>query len=138
DARMTFSGYDGDDNIDGTTADPERIRFNGTTLSDTRNPAANPFNSTVNSQNRSNVYGFDLDTYNVSTLLAAGATTATFQVTAGDDMFVLHWVMTVVGVTPTYAIATTPDGFGPVQRLPGTGYLQPFVVTNNSTVDITA
>src|SRR5262249_51086488 len=37
-----------------------------------------------------------------------------------------------------YAIATTPDGFGPVQRLPGTGYLQAFQVTNNSTVDINA
>lgn len=134
DARFTIWAYEGDENL---TGDGEALRFNGFTITDGLNPTGNQFNSTINTQSSSSAWGVDLDTYNVSTRLSAGATTATLQVVTGGDMLVLQSVMTVVGVTPTYAIAATPDG-GVTQRLPGTGYPQLFTITNNSTVDINA
>jgi len=134
DARFTVWAYEGDENL---TGGGETITFNGFTVSDALNPNGNQFNSTINSKNSSSAYGIDLDTYNVSARLAAGATTATLRVVTGGDMIVLHAVMTIVGVQPRYAVVATPDGAGPTQRLPGTGYPQQFQVANTSTVDAT-
>lgn len=135
DARFTIWGYEGDETI---TGGGEALTFNGFTITDALNPTGNQFNSTINSKNSATAWGIDLDTYNVSTRLAAGATTATLQVVTGGDMLVLQSVMTIVGVTPRYAIVATPDGGAPTVRLPGTGYSQAFVITNNSNVDINA
>lgn len=72
----------------------EALRFNGTTLDDGivvpgSDPAQQPFDGTVNTLNVSTSYGVDVDTFNVSSLLAAGQTGATTQFSAGGDLVLL-------------------------------------------------
>lgn len=130
DARMTYLVWEGDDNLTGTTAAPEALRFNGTAMTDALNPANNAFNSTINAAGNGGEYGLDLDTFNGSALLAAGARSATLEVVAGNDLVVLQAVMTSLAIV---TVDVTPKGLAaPVQRLPGTRYAQLFQVENTS------
>jgi uncharacterized repeat protein (TIGR01451 family) len=130
DARLTYAVYEGDPDQTGSGADPEQITFNGSTLTDASNPANNPYNSTVNSQSRTNVYGYDLDTYSASSLLAGGSRSATLNVTSGTDLVLLQTVVTSIAIV---MVDVTPKGLAqPVARLPGTQYAQAFTVENTS------
>lgn len=125
-ARLTYLAWDGDPDLTGD----EEVRFNGFALTDGLNPANNAMNSTVNSQARTNVYGLDLDSYDVSSRLSAGARTATLEVETGTDMVVLQAVVTAVAVV---LVDVTPKGLAsPVTRLAGTQYSQLFAVENPS------
>ena len=64
----------------------EQFTFNGTVMSDSYNPAANPYNSASNVLASSTTYGLDLDSWNVSSLVAPGATSATLRVSSGADL----------------------------------------------------
>ncbi|MGH8264754.1 MAG: DUF11 domain-containing protein, partial [Steroidobacteraceae bacterium] len=80
----------------------EALRFNATTLDDGINPpGSNPviqqFDSTINSLGLQNSYGADIDTYDISTLLVPGATSATTSYSAGQDRVFL--TAQVVSVT---------------------------------------
>ncbi len=130
--RLTALVWEGDPDQVGDNTLPERLRWNTTNLTDGSNPTNNTFNSTINSQSRTNVYGMDLDTFTPT--LAAGATSATLQVASGPDLVLLQTVMTSIAVT-TRRQATTPDGGATTPRLAGTGYSLPFVVTNLGNVD---
>lgn len=130
DARLTYAVFEGDPDQTGTAADPEQITFNGTILTDASNPAANPYNSTVNSQSRTNVYGYDLDTYTASSLLTSASRSATLNVTSGTDLVLLQTVVTSIAIV---MVDVTPKGLAqPVARLPGTQYAQQFTVENTS------
>jgi uncharacterized repeat protein (TIGR01451 family) len=125
-ARLTYLAWDGDPDLTGD----EEVRFNGFALTDGLNPAGNGMNSTVNSQARTNVYGLDLDSYDVSSRLSAGARTASLEVETGNDMVVLQAVVTAVAVV---LVDVTPKGLAaPVARLAGTPYSQVFAVENPS------
>jgi len=72
----------------------EALRFNGTALDDGivvsgSDPAQQPYDGTINTLNVSTSYGVDVDTFNVSSLLAAGQTSASTQFSAGGDLVLL-------------------------------------------------
>jgi len=72
----------------------EALSFNGTALDDGivvsgSDPAQQPYDGTVNTLGVATSYGVDVDTFNVSSLLAAGQTSATTQFSAGGDLVLL-------------------------------------------------
>lgn len=126
--RLSYVVHEGDPDQTGDNTYPERVRWNGTTLSANNNA----FNSTVNGT--ANVYGLDIDTYTPT--LAAGATTASLELSSGTDLVLAQTAVTSIAVAPRYGVTVTPDGLAqPVQRLPGTGYSQVFQVTNTGNID---
>jgi uncharacterized repeat protein (TIGR01451 family) len=95
DGRFAVITWEGDPgNSDPLNGSSESLRFNGSLLDDGlvpggSVPSTQQFDGTVNSQNATNSYGADIDTYNVSSLLAPGATSATTQYSAGGDLVLL-------------------------------------------------
>lgn len=81
--------FEGDMGLQG-----DALRLNGTTISDARNPAANPFNSTITNRGvpvttrnpaYNNQLGIDVDLFNADAILGNSATSATITLsTAGD------------------------------------------------------
>lgn len=129
--KLSVLVFEGDPDQVGTTARPERVRWDGSNLTDN-----NAFNSTINSLGITNSHGVDLDTY--STTLSSGATEATLTVLSGPDLVLWQAAMTMVDIATPRAVSTTPDGLStPVLRLPGTGYSQQFTVTNTGTLNDT-
>jgi uncharacterized repeat protein (TIGR01451 family) len=130
-ARVTFLLYEGDPDLAGSGGSPEQLLFNGVPFTDGINPAANPYNSTINtpSPGTTNVYGVDLDTYNASSYFTPRARSADVQLTAGTDMVVLQVILTSLSVS---LVDVTPDGLPAAeQRLPGK-YSRVFQVENPS------
>jgi uncharacterized repeat protein (TIGR01451 family) len=93
----------------------EALRFNGTTLDDGinppgSNPAIQQFDSTINGLGLQNSYGADIDTYDISSLLVPGATSATTTYSAGQDrVFLTAQIVSVtsdpevnLGITKTH------------------------------------
>jgi uncharacterized repeat protein (TIGR01451 family) len=111
----------------------ERFRFNGNTLTDGYNPANNQFNSTINTLPTSTSYGVDIDTFNISAYLAAGATSATTVYSSGQDMVLLN--AEVLSVTNT-AVADLRLTKSHVGSFPsgGTGTFQLSVHNNGPSV----
>lgn len=95
DGRVAVVTWEGDPgNSDPLNGFSESLRFNGSLLDDGLVPAGSDpttqqYDGTVNSQGATNSYGADIDTYNVSSLLAPGATSATTQYSAGGDLVLL-------------------------------------------------
>ncbi len=72
----------------------EALRFNGTTVDDGivvagSDPTIQPYDGTVNTSGVATSYGVDVDTFNVTSLLAPGQTSATTQFSAGGDLVLL-------------------------------------------------
>jgi len=72
----------------------ETLRLNGTALDDGivvsgSDPSQQPYDGTVNTLGVNTSYGVDVDTFNISSLLAAGQTSATTQFSAGGDLVLL-------------------------------------------------
>lgn len=91
----------------------EDVKFNSVDLIDTANPINNQFNSTINTYGTGNTYyGVDIDTYDISSYLSAGQTTATTDYSSGGDLVLLG--AEVVSVTNTavsdLAITKTHSG----------------------------
>lgn len=95
DGRVAVITWEGDPgNSDPLNGFSESLRFNGSLLDDGLVPAGSDpttqqYDGTVNSQGATNSYGADIDTYNVSSLLTPGATSATTQYSAGGDLVLL-------------------------------------------------
>lgn len=95
DGRVAVITWEGDPgNSDPLNGFSESLRFNGSLLDDGLVPAGSDpttqqYDGTVNSQSATNSYGADIDTYNVSSLLTPGATSATTQYSAGGDLVLL-------------------------------------------------
>jgi uncharacterized repeat protein (TIGR01451 family) len=95
DGRFAVISWEGDPgNSDALDGFSESLRFNGSLLDDGlvppgSSPTTQQFDGTVNSQGAVNSYGADIDTYNVTSYLAPGATSATTQYSAGGDLVLL-------------------------------------------------
>jgi uncharacterized repeat protein (TIGR01451 family) len=95
DGRIAVITWEGDPgNSDPLNGFSESLRFNGSLLDDGLVPAGSvpsvqQFDGTVSSQGATNSYGADIDTYNVTSLLTPGATSATTQYSAGGDLVLL-------------------------------------------------
>jgi uncharacterized repeat protein (TIGR01451 family) len=100
--------WEGDPDISGG----ENINFNGTNLSDALNTAGSLWNSTINTIPTSASYGVDIDVFDVSSYLTAGATSATAIYSTGGDLVILTTQVMSVTNTPVadLAIAKTHSG----------------------------
>jgi hypothetical protein len=114
-AKATFLSWEGDDTLDGNTGtNPEALSItnqSGTTfnlIGDGGNPGNNAYNSTIYDNttvpvyNTPNIYGVDLDTYDISSFILPGDTQVTANVDMGQD-FVIN--MAVVLKVPSNLIA---------------------------------
>lgn len=130
-AYLTWDGDEG--NSGGLNGLTERLRFNGTILSDATNPNSNQFNSksTINGIDN-NSHGVDYDLYSISSLLSAGDTSATSVYSSGADQ--VHLSMEIISITNTpvsdLAISKTHNGFFAV----GQNATYTLVVNNNGPI----
>jgi trimeric autotransporter adhesin len=113
DGKLGILTWEGDvENSSSLNGYDEALTYNGTALTDSYNPADNQFNSTINVLGSSTSYGVDFDSYDVSALLAPGATSATTVYSSGADLVLLG--MEVLSVTNTplddLAISMTHSG----------------------------
>lgn len=106
DARLGVVAYEGDVTLTG-----DALLFNGTALTNALNPADNFFNSTRTSLGTAvsvagdlprltggpgSMTGVDLDVVDISGLLHAGDTSATFQATSSSDFYMLGVFVTAI------------------------------------------
>jgi trimeric autotransporter adhesin len=118
DGRVAVISWEGDpgnsDPLDGFS---ESLRFNGSSLDDGLNPSGSSptvqqYDGTVNSQGATNSYGADIDTYDVSSLLTPGATSATTQYSAGGDLVLLTAQVVSVTSEPSVDLSLTKTHSG--------------------------
>ncbi|MGH8371884.1 MAG: hypothetical protein ACRETO_04045, partial [Gammaproteobacteria bacterium] len=109
--KFTVLVWGGDPDITGG----EVLQFNGNTLTDAYNPAGNVYNSTIDnlgSLYTSSSWGVDNDTYDISSYLAAGNTSAsTYYATGADDNYLTAEVISVTN-TPVADLAITKSHTG--------------------------
>lgn len=134
---VTFEGDVG--NSAPLNGQSEEIRFNGVVLPAPGdplggfNPSNNQFNSTINSLGVSNSYGLDVDTYDVSSLLSPGDTSASTVYSSGGDLVFLTAEVISVTNTPVADLAIDKSHSGDfVLGQNGTFTLS---VTNNGPLD---
>jgi uncharacterized repeat protein (TIGR01451 family) len=95
DGRIAVITWEGDPGNSGPlNGFSESLRFNGALLDDGlvptgSDPVTQQFDGTVNSQGVLNSYGVDVDTYDVSSLLAPGQQSATTVYSSGGDLVLL-------------------------------------------------
>lgn len=95
DARMAIVAWEGDPgNSTPLNGFSESLSFNGVTVDDGilvagSDPAVQPYDGTVNTLGVADSYGVDVDTFDVTALLAPGQTSATTQFSAGGDLVLL-------------------------------------------------
>jgi uncharacterized repeat protein (TIGR01451 family) len=86
----------------------EDLKFNGTVMTDTMNPAGNQFNSKSNINGDGASYGVDFDAYTVgSPLIQADQTTATTVYSSGQDMVLLNVEIVAMPNVPVADLAIT-------------------------------
>ena len=118
--KFTAITWDGDPgNSDPSGGFSESLRFNGTTLDDGIVPAGSvptvqQFDSTISNfgVGTATSYGVDVDTYNISSLLLPGQTTATTTYSAGSDRVFLTAQIVSVTSEPTVDLAITKTHTG--------------------------
>lgn len=118
--KFTAITWDGDPgNSDPSNGFSESLRFNGTTLDDGIVPSGSvptvqQFDGTISNFGigTSTSYGVDVDTYNISSLLTPGQTTATTAYSAGADRVFLTAQIVSVTSEPTVDLAITKTHTG--------------------------
>ena len=85
--KTSFLVWEGDA---GFTSSAEYFQFNGTDQIDALNPVQSIYNSTINTLGLIDQFGLDLDTFDVSTLISTGDTTADTVLSVGPDMVILN------------------------------------------------
>ena len=128
-AKATFLSWEGDDTLGSSGANPERLTITNqanttfTLSGDGGQTGNNAYNGTIfdntttpTSYDQPNVYGVDLDTYEISTYISPGDSQATATVNVGQD-YVIN--MAVVMKVPSNLITGTvfedmnyPGGLG--------------------------
>ena len=89
DGRMAIVAWEGDPgNSTALNGFSEALSFNGATVDDGivvagSDPPVQPYDGTVSSLGAASSYGVDVDTFDVSTLLSPGQTSATTQFSSG-------------------------------------------------------
>lgn len=148
--RLGIVAYEGDASLTG-----DLVRLNGTTLSSTNNPANNFFNSTKTNLGNlvsvsgdvprltggpGSMSGLDMDIVDVTSLVTAGAKTATFETTSTTDEVLIGSVVTsfasttpvLSGSNKTYAVYTPANVLRTDGRvLPGDTVEYTITVGNN-------
>jgi len=95
DGRMTIVDWEGDPgNSTPLNGFSEVLRFNGTAVDDGivvagSDPTIQPYDGTVNTAGVATSYGVDVDTFDVTSLLTPGQTSATTVYSAGGDLVLL-------------------------------------------------
>jgi len=135
DGKFAVLTWEGDPDINSTKAgstNTETLQFNGNVLSDACNPTAdtslpngsnggafvsgnpNQYNSTINTLVCTGTattdeiyYGVDLDTFNVSSYLTAGSTTASSFYSSGQDLVLLSTQVISVTDVPVSDLSIT-------------------------------
>lgn len=93
--KVTHITWEGDPQNSGSlNGVSERLTFNGVLIDDglvppASNPPVQQFDGTINSLGATAAHGVDVDTYDVSALLAPGDTSATTTYSAGQDLVLL-------------------------------------------------
>ena len=92
-AKIGFLAWEGDKNI----AVNETLRINGHILSNPPlNPANNAFNGTNSFTGSDELYNMDIDFYPISDYINLGDTSATIQLTSGQDFVIVNNIITVL------------------------------------------
>lgn len=118
DGRMAVVTLEGDPgNSDALNGVSEALRFNGTTLDDGINaagsvPTVQPFDGTVNTLGLQTSYSFDVDTFNVTSLLSPGQTSATTVYSTGGDLVLLLAQIVSATSEPTVDLSLTKTHAG--------------------------
>ena len=123
--------WEGDDTL-GT--DGEYLEFEGVTLSDANNPTDNQFNSYSNVQGGFTSYGVDIDEYDISNELVAGATQVTTKYSAGQDLVLLSAEIVSVSNIPVADLSVTTSD--PTGWLQGSTVTKKYTISNNGPNDI--
>ena len=90
-AKIGFLAWEGDENIQVN----ETLRINGNPLQNAPlNPLNNAFNGTNSINNDENLYNMDLDVYDIQNNIQVGDTSATIQLTSGQDFVMINAVVT--------------------------------------------
>jgi gliding motility-associated-like protein len=107
-AKIGFLAWEGDSGL----AVNETLRLNGSILSNPPlNPANNAFNGTNSFTNSSDLYNMDLDVYDIQDNIDPGDTGASIQLTSGQDLVVIHNIITVLNTElPDASIDIELDG----------------------------
>ena len=92
-AKIGFVAWEGDAGL----AVNEVLQMNGITLSNPPlNPANNAFNGTNSFTNDSNLFNMDIDFYPIENTINVGDTTATIQLSSGQDLVMVNNIITVL------------------------------------------
>lgn len=92
-AKIGFLAWEGDRGISVN----ETLRINGNILSNPPlNPADNAFNGTNSFTGSDELYNMDIDVYSISNYINPGDTSATIQLTSGQDFVMVNNIITVL------------------------------------------
>jgi gliding motility-associated-like protein len=92
-AKIGFLAWEGDASL----AVNETLRINGNIISNPPlNPSDNAFNSTNSFTNSSELYNMDIDFYTIENNIQPGDTSATIDLTSGQDLVMINNVITVL------------------------------------------
>ncbi len=92
-AKIGFLAWEGDSGL----AVNETLRINGNILSNPPlNPADNAFNGTNSFTGSSVLYNMDIDVYPISNYINTGDTSASIQLTSGQDFVMVNNIITVL------------------------------------------
>ena len=93
DAKIGFIAWEGDASLEVN----EQLTINGNVIG---NPPLNPINNAFNGTNsftgESNLYNMDIDFYNIQNTINIGDTSATIQLTSGQDFVMINNIITVL------------------------------------------
>lgn len=108
-AKIGFLAWEGDSGL----AINETLRLNGTTLSNPPlNPANNAFNGTNSYTNSDTLYNMDIDFYSIEGLIPPGDTTATVELTSGQDLIMVNNILTLFNIALPDATITIDNIIG--------------------------
>ena len=129
-SNVGFITWEGDLGLVGDTAS-----LNGTTLSDSTNPATNFFNGTIESNTRNpsyvNNFGFDADIFQTTNVLPNSSTSATLRLTTNGDQYLPGALFFATDLyAPSIAQSKTVTDLNGGETLPGD--VLEYTVTNTN------
>ena len=131
-AHITWEGDEG--NSYDRNGSSERLMFNGHLLTDLNNPSDNQFNSYSNTAGSTS--GVDVDMYDISSYLTAGATSVSTTYSTGQDQVFLTAEVISVPNQPVSDLELSIDGPAAVYR--GELATYTFDIHNNGPLDETS
>ena len=93
DAKIGFIAWEGDNAL----AVNEQLTINGNVIGNPPlNPTNNAFNGTNSFTGETNLYNMDIDFYDINNNISIGDTSATIQLTSGQDFVMINNIITVL------------------------------------------